>query len=295
MKTDRQLEQTGRWRAVATQFGLLFGAAIFYFLVRGVTQGSVERAEHNANRVLDVEHALGLDVESAAQSLILDHRALVTLSNWVYIWGHWPVIIATLYALHRWRPIDYLRLRNALFVSGAIGIVIYVTFPVAPPRLLDPIFRDTVTDLSSSYRVLQPPALVNKYAAMPSLHAGWNLLAGVVLFGATRRRLVRALAIAGPIAMAIAVVLTANHYVLDVIVGDTVALTGLALSLRWWPHPAFTAATNDDVASSTTTGDAVAEVGGPPDVRSGGVDAPPGRAGCRSQPARECGVARRTP
>ena len=34
---------------------------------------------------------------------------------------------------------------------------------------------------SHSYRVLQPPGLVNKYAAMPSLHVGWNLLAGICL------------------------------------------------------------------------------------------------------------------
>ncbi len=236
MFDETRHSRISRWRDVAEQFALVLGAAIFYFLVRGLTQGSVERAERNAEEVLRVERALGLDVETAAQDLIIDHRALVTVANWVYIWGHWPVIIATLYALNRWRPIDYLRLRNALFVSGAIGIVIYATFPVSPPRLLDPAYQDTVTELSTSYRVLQPPALVNKYAAMPSLHAGWNLLAGIALYGATRNRWLRSIAVAGPIAMAFAVVLTANHYVLDVVVGEVVALLGLALSLRWWPH-----------------------------------------------------------
>ena len=244
--------RTGRWRDVATQFALVFGAAIFYFLVRGVTQGSVERAERNADWVLQVEREIGLDLETNAQDVILGHRLLVTLANWVYIWGHWPVIIATLFALHKWRPVDYLRFRNALFVSGAIGIVIYVTFPVAPPRLLDPIFHDTVTNLSTSYRVLQPPALVNKYAAMPSLHAGWNLLAGIALYGATRNRWLRSVAVVGPIAMAFAVVLTANHYLLDVVVGEVVALVGLALSLRWWPHPTWVSSnTVDDVPRST--------------------------------------------
>lgn len=227
-----------RLRDLAEQVGLVAGAAIFYFLVRGLTQGSVERAERNAEAILRFERATGLDVEVAAQDVILDHQWMITLANWVYIWGHWPVIIVTLYALHRWKPVDYLRLRNALFVSGAIGIVIYVTFPVSPPRLLDPAYSDTVTEFSTSYRVFQPPALVNKYAAMPSLHAGWNLLAGVALYGATRRRALRIAAVVGPIAMAFAVVLTANHYVLDVVVGEAVALLGLALSQRWWPHRA---------------------------------------------------------
>lgn len=243
MFDDRRTGQMGRWRELATQIALVFGAAIFYFAVRGVTQGGVQRAERNAERVLRVERSFRLDIETWAQDLIIDHPLLVTLANWVYIWGHWPVIIATLLALHRWRPVDYLRFRNALFVSGAIGIVIYVTFPMAPPRLLEPVYHDTVTELSTSYRVLQPPALVNKYAAMPSLHAGWNLLAGLALFGATRNRWLRSVAVAGPIAMALAVVFTANHYVLDVVVGEMVALVGLAVSLRWWPHPTWASTT----------------------------------------------------
>lgn len=241
-----EAEHSSGWREVATQFALVFGAAIFYFLVRGVTQGSVDRAERNAEAVLRLERRLGLDVETQAQDLIIDHHVLVTLANWVYIWGHWPVIIVTLFALHRWRRVDYLRFRDALFVSGAIGIVIYMTFPVSPPRLLDPAYQDTVTDLSTSYRVLQPPALVNKYAAMPSLHAGWNLLAGIALYGATRNRALRAVAVVGPIAMALAVVFTANHYVLDVVAGTIVALAGLALSLWWWPRPTWVSATAAD-------------------------------------------------
>lgn len=237
MTHDRRTDRTTRWLEVTEQFALVFAAAIFYFLVRGLTQGSTEHAERNAESILRIERRLGLDIEEWAQGLVIGSRGLVTLSNWVYIWGHWPVLIVTLYSLHRWKPIHYLRLRNALFVSGAIGIVIYVSFPVAPPRLLESIYQDTVTDFSTSYRILQPPALVNKYAAMPSLHAGWNLLAGVALYGATQRRWLRALSIAGPIAMALAVVLTANHYVLDVVAGEAVALTGLYLSRRWWPHP----------------------------------------------------------
>lgn len=229
--------RNARWRDVAEQFALVFAAAIFYFFVRSVTQGSTELAERNADTILRIERWLRLDVEVWAQELIVDRPVLVTLSNWVYIWGHWPVIIVTLYALHRWKPVHYLRFRNALFVSGAIGIVIYMSLPVAPPRLLDPVYQDTVTDHSTSYRVLQPPALVNKYAAMPSLHAGWNLLAGIALYGATTRRGLRAISVAGPIAMALAVVLTANHFVLDVIAGEVVALIGLALSRYWWPHP----------------------------------------------------------
>jgi hypothetical protein len=214
------------------QFVLLAGAALLYFGVRGLTQGNRAAAVAHGFGLLRFERALGLDVESTAQAWLLHERTLVTLANWVYIWGHWPVIVGTLVWLHRRHRADYLLLRNAMFVSGAIGLVVFAAFPVAPPRLLAAGLVDTVTELSNSYRVLQPPALVNKYAALPSLHVGWNLLVGIVVFRATRRRVVRLLAVLSPLSMAAAVVLTANHYVLDGLAGMVVALVGLAVSAR---------------------------------------------------------------
>ena len=46
-----------------------------------------------------------------------------------------------------------------------------------------------------------------------------NLLAAIALWGATDSRALRALVVIVPAAMAAAVVLTANHYVLDVLGG----------------------------------------------------------------------------
>ena len=75
------------------------------------------------------------------------------------------------------------------------------TFAVAPPRLLETGFVDTVTEQSNAYRILQPPSLVNKYAAVPSLHVGWNVLIGIALYRAGRSRIVRAFAVASPLLM----------------------------------------------------------------------------------------------
>ena len=86
---------------------------------------------------------------------------------------------------------------------------------------------DTVTQQSDAYRALQPPGLTNQYAAFPSLHFGWNLLLGIVVYGSTRRVLPRALSIIGPAAMALAVVVTANHYVVDLVGGAVIVLFSL--------------------------------------------------------------------
>ena len=52
------------------------------------------------------------------QAPVETSEAAETLANWVYIWGHWPVIIVTMVWL-AWRHRDvFLRLRNGMLVSG---------------------------------------------------------------------------------------------------------------------------------------------------------------------------------
>ncbi len=224
-------ESTRRFAlGIATQFALVLAAALAYFGVRGLTEGSEEQAVGNAESLLSMERWLNIDIEAGLQSLVLDQRAIITFANWVYIWGHWPVITLTLVWLYRRHRSDYFLLRNAMFVSGAIGLVIFALLPVAPPRPLPGGFVDTVTELSTSYRVLQPPALINEFAAVPSLHVGWNLLVGVMIYRASRTKKAKAFAILGPMMMTSAVVLTANHYVVDAVAGAAVALTGLSVA-----------------------------------------------------------------
>jgi hypothetical protein len=149
-----------------------------YFGIRNLTVGSREDALGNAEHILEAEDALGIAWEDAIQASIVGSDTFVTLANWVYIWGHWPVILSAAIALYIVRRDSYFLLRNALFVSGAIGFVMFALVPVAPPRLLDLGFVDTVTEQSNAYRALQPPGLTNQYAALPSLHLGWNLAVG---------------------------------------------------------------------------------------------------------------------
>lgn len=223
---------TGRWFAVR-QICIALGAAFAYFAVRGLTEGAVATADRNARALLDLERVMGLDLELGLQEIVRSSSTLTTLMNWVYIWLHWPVLIATLAWLLRTDRAGYLFLRNSMMVSGAIGLVIFATFPMTPPRLLDADFLDTVTEYSHSYRVLQPPMFMDRYAAFPSLHFGWNLLAGIAWARHARGRFGRWSSIAMPVAMAIAVVGTANHWVLDVVGGAVVALTG-HVAAEWW-------------------------------------------------------------
>ncbi|MBJ7456973.1 MAG: phosphatase PAP2 family protein [Thermoleophilia bacterium] len=219
------------WRPLIVQVLLFVGAAVSYFAVRNLTEGSEATADANAGHIVSFERWLGVEWETALQGLIVDHDLLVDLANWIYIYGHWPLIGITLVGLFLRAPAEYRILRNAMFISGGIGLVIFAMYPVAPPRFGALDVFDTVTNRSDSYRTLQPPGLINRYAAMPSLHFGWNLLVGIVIWRVASSRLLKAFAVVIPVAMAFAVVVTGNHYVADVVAGGAVALVGLACAM----------------------------------------------------------------
>ena len=214
------------WRGFSSQVVMITVAGLAYFGARMVTKGADSLAFSNAQDLIAFERSLGIYVERTAQQLVLDNRAIVTFFNWVYIWFHWPVVLGSFFFLYRNAKGTFVLYRNAIFVSGAIGLIIFITYPVAPPRFLDG-FTDTVAELSTSYKFWQPPSIVNKYAALPSFHVGWNLLAGVMLFHATKTRAIRVFAVMSPALMTAAVVFTANHYIIDAIVGVAIAMVGL--------------------------------------------------------------------
>ncbi len=214
-----------RW--ILTQVAMVTAAVFVYFRVRGLTAGTPEIAQTHARQLMDLERATGLDVEAGLQQVLLGWDWLVAPANWVYIYGHWPVIVPTLVWLAARHRDRFVRLRDAMMISGGIGLFIFALYPVAPPRLAALGIVDTVSEQSLAYRVLQPPAFVNQYAAMPSLHAGWDLLVGLAIAGAAGSLWLRVAGYLLPVLMVAAVILTGNHYLVDVVAGLALALIGL--------------------------------------------------------------------
>lgn len=227
-----------RLRWVLGQVLVVALGVFVYFRIRGITDASVDVAHAHAGEIVRLERWLGLDVEAAVQAPVASSATLATAANWVYVWGHWPVIVATMVWLV-WRHHDaFRRLRDGMLVSGFLGMMVFVTYPVAPPRLFDLGLVDTVTESSEAYRYLQPPAFVNQYAAMPSLHAGWDLLVGLAILGAAATAGLKAVGGLMPVLMTWAVVATANHFVLDVAAGLALALIGHLVALHLERHRA---------------------------------------------------------
>ena len=203
-----------------------------YYLVRGSAQQRVGEAFARSIDLIKLEKGLGIFWEADLQRWVLSYEWLVQLLNNFYLYGHLPVIGALALWLYFWHRPQYLLMRNAFLISGAIGLVVYVSFPVAPPRFLPAWgFVDTVLDQYNTGRPLTPSFFVNEYAAMPSLHFGWNLLAGVAIWLASRHIGIRAFAVLMPLAMLADIILTANHYFLDAAAGLLVVALGAAIAI----------------------------------------------------------------
>jgi len=221
------------WRLLA-EILFIVPAYAAYQLVRGTVDGQAGTAFDNAARIIQIEKQLGIFHEAFLQQLILPKDWLVDLFNYIYVWGHLPIIIGVafwLYACHRH---NYALFRNAFMISGVIALIGFTTVPLAPPRYMPEFgFVDTIVT-AQSYYIFQNPKIVNQYAAMPSLHFGWDLLVALAIFTQTGSRKVRIVAAFLPLVTLSGIVLTANHYFLDALAGALVAAAGyyFAVSLH---------------------------------------------------------------
>ena len=205
------------------EIGLLILGAMVYFGGRVLVEGSESDAIANANSLLDIEKALGVDVESSVQQFALDNEPIRVLGNLSYVWLHWPLLIAVLLILFRTDPRHYLQVRKALFLSGVVGLVLFTTLPMSPPRFL-PGFVGTVSDEARRHYLTYPLSWTNRFAAFPSFHVGWTLIACLALASTARTTATRALILTPAVLVGLAVVSTGNHYVLDTAAGALIAL-----------------------------------------------------------------------
>jgi len=228
----------------ALELVLVAIAFLLYFIVRANVIDRPDLAVDNALRIVDAERALGIYVERDWQEAALDHRAVVRFFNFVYFWLDFPLIAVVGLLLYFRRRPQYTFTRDAILSSGALALVCYALFPVAPPRLLPGSgIIDTLQALDNlSYQAQSTEFFVNPYAAMPSLHVGWAFLVSIgVVMAFPGNRVVLVLAVLHPAGQWASTVVTGNHYFLDGIGGLAVIAFGLAFAvfMRRQGYPAL--------------------------------------------------------
>jgi hypothetical protein len=103
-------------------------------------------------QVIRLERDIGLFRELSIQATTLPYIGLMHLFNVIYFYGHFPLIIIVGAWLFWKHPPLYSLIRNSFLASGAIALVVFVLFPVAPPRLIGAGFIDTSSSPSPDLR-----------------------------------------------------------------------------------------------------------------------------------------------
>lgn len=205
---------------------MLFG---IYQVARHFADGQANQAMRHAAWLWDLERALHMPDEATLQAWALDWTPTARMANIYYVGMHFPGTAAVmLWTWFRDRA-GYRRFRTELAVLTASGLVLHVLFPLAPPRLMHQFgLVDTMLTVGPSAYPDTPGGIANQFAAMPSLHVGWALLAAVAVVRSLDSRW-RWLALLHPALTVTVVVVTANHYWLDGVVGA--ALVGAAIAV----------------------------------------------------------------
>lgn len=241
--STRTIPTARAWR----ELGLVGLAMTGYFALRIVVEGDRPTAVRHAEQLLALERRLRIDVEHDVQRWVVDHDAVRSLLSAAYVWLHWPLLVAVMALLAVRAPDQLARLRRAMVASGVVGVVLFAVIPTAPPRFLAG-FVGTVSDEARRHYLPYPLAWTNQLAAFPSYHVGWTLIACLTVAGLLGDQRMRALAMLPAVLVAVAVVGTGNHYILD-------SLTGAVLAVAaWWAADRLPRRISDPLRTSARPG-----------------------------------------
>ena len=219
------------WNFWLVQAVICYVAYEVFEWARGEVQGSRAASIIHARNIISIERFLHIFHEARAEHWILPCAPICNVAtvsalqsntikflNIYYGLMHFvvpPLVLIYLYLFHFQR---YRLWRNTAGFMLAISMLGFWLYPVLPPRLLPVHFGFfDASHFGGIGPIGQAEAgpNANAYAAMPSLHIGWSTWCVFAALPVMRNRLMKVLLILHPIITAFAVVVTANHFILD--------------------------------------------------------------------------------
>ncbi len=211
---------------------LLFSTYLLYSVSKNMIDSTpILQAFSNAWALVRLEETLGIAHESKIQVWASLHS--VAFLNFLGYFYAIALRIALLgsaaYLFIKSRRL-YWPLRNMYLITMVTAVVIFAVYPLAPPRMLP---GYGMTDVAQVLGMLPKEGSrsffgYNEFAAMPSLHIAWSSLIAFAWFK-LGNKLGIVLSSAYLALMTLAVVATANHYILDVVAGVLLLLFAMWL------------------------------------------------------------------
>jgi membrane-associated phospholipid phosphatase len=206
----------------------LFGVAyLAYRLVRGLVEGDANEAFAHARDLISLERGMHVFVEPSIQTWASGSHFVMVLSSWIYVNAQTSVTVGALVYIYLRHNKNFYFVRNMFMIAMGIALIGYTAFPTAPPRFFPEWgFIDSVADYagvkvdSGSHSV---SAITNLYAAVPSMHVAFALMIGWSLARLVRTSVARVAWLLYPFLMTFVIVVTANHFLVDAMLGALTA------------------------------------------------------------------------
>ena len=236
-RIDLKVGDSSVFRTVSRELAIVGVAYLTFALAKNLTDPSpVLKAVSNGWGVIRFESALALNHESFIQQIIarLSLGLLIALT-YFYAVGMWLGLASTAVVLFIKTRVVYVQLRRTFMLTMILGAVVFAVYPLAPPRFMPGLgMTDTVTLLGLDPAAPNSNSAIsyNRFAAMPSLHYAWSLLVMVAAFRFGGRRVI----IAGfsfQLLMFVAIIATANHYILDALAGALLLVVAMYIARQW--------------------------------------------------------------
>ena len=212
------------WR-IARELVLLVVLYVGYSAARLLASDDTALAIKHANDVLGFERWWHIGVELSWNSFLAQHEFLSVLAGYWYASMHYIVTPIVLVLLWRHSHNHYVKMRRVLVGATTIALGFYIFYPTAPPRIMDGYVDILATTSHWGWWGASASAprglgdLTNELAAMPSMHVGWALWCTMAIISITRALWLRISAVLYVVVTTLVVVATANHWILDAIVG----------------------------------------------------------------------------
>jgi len=222
------------WGDLGRQIGLLVVVDLAYETVRGMADGQRAVAFAHGQQVIDIERSTHTFFEPSLQSLFVPVQWLIEFANQVYMNSQFAVVVAFFFWLYFFRNDAFYFVRNMFMVSMGLALIGYAFYPTAPPRFFSEHgFIDTINDFSSvNHDSGLAKAFINPYAAVPSMHCAFAAMVGISAARLVRQPAIKALWLCWPLLVAWVVIVTGNHYWIDVALGWSVAACSALVASR---------------------------------------------------------------
>jgi hypothetical protein len=220
---------------VLRQIALFVTAYGGYELVRGLVGVSSDRPFGDATRIIDLERGLHIFVEPQIQRWVIGNAHwLLVIADWTYINAHFALSVGALVFIYLRRNDSFYCVRNMFMIAMLIALVGYCAYPTAPPRLMPQWgFSDAIRQFTGVSMERGPgSALLNPYAAVPSMHVCFAVMIGMPMSRLVHSPAARALWRLYPAFIVFVVVVTGNHYFTDVVLGLLTAVVAELLAKR---------------------------------------------------------------